>query len=639
MKQSNFLYGNIGRYCIFTLILLVSGCKKSFLDVVPDNVATIDHAFANRVEAEKYLFTCYSYLPREGDPDMNPGFNGGDETWTYWPMTLDYFSLDSYEIARGLQTKVNPKMNYWDGYDNRPLWTGIRNCNIFLENVDKVVDLEPYVKDRWVAEVRFLKAYFHWYLFRMYGPIPILDKNFSTTATPEEVKVYRQPVDSVVNYIANLIDEASFGNANVGLPAKINNRFTELGRVTKVAALSIKARLLVTAASPLFNGNADYANLKNNDGTALFNPVYDERKWLRAAEACKKAIDMALESDVALYRFVPKAGTVDEDTQIEMNIRNAVCEKWNKELIWGSTSDGTPTYWIQLFACPQLDPNEISRELKGKYAPTLKMAELFYSKNGVPIEEDNNWDYANRYELKTVGPQDKGMQEGYQTVGLHFGREPRFYADIAFDGSKWRMANKVYDIKSKSGEHSGKKQSRMYSITGYYTKKLVNWNLVATKTSTTVESYPWPIMRLADLYLLYAEALNESGNSKDALPYLNQIRERAGLKSIEESWAVHSKRPDKYTTVAGLREIIHRERGIEMAFEASRFWDLRRWKTAAKALNEPVYGWNITQETTEEYNTRVFLFNQRFIAPRDYLWPINDYALQINPKLVQNTGW
>jgi len=639
MKQSNFVRRNIGKCCLFVIVLMISGCKKSFLDVVPDNVATIDHVFANRIEAEKYLFTCYSYLPREGNPDMNPGFNGGDETWTYWPMTLDFFSLDSYEIARGLQTKVNPKMNYWDGYDSRSLWTGIRNCNIFLENVDKVVDLEPYVKDRWVAEVKFLKAYFHWYLFRMYGPIPILDKNFSTTATPEEVKTYRQPVDSVVNYISNLIDEASFGNANVGLPAKINNRFTELGRVTKVAALSIKARLLVTAASPLFNGNTDYINLKNKDGKALFNPVYDEKKWVRAAEACKKAIDMALESDVALYRFVPKAGTVNEDTQIEMNIRNAVCEKWNKELIWGATSDGSPTYWIQLFACPQLDPNNISRELKGKYAPTLKMAELFYTKNGVPIEEDKNWDYANRYELKTVTAQDKGMQEGYQTVALHFGREPRFYADIAFDGSKWLMSNKEYEIKSKSGEHSGKKQPRMYSITGYYTKKLVNWNLVATETSTTVESYPWPIMRLADLYLLYAEALNESGNSKAALPYLNQIRERAGLKSTEESWTAHSKRPDKYTTVTGLREIIHRERGIEMAFEASRFWDLRRWKTASKLLNEPVYGWNITQETIEEYNTRVFLFNQGFIAPRDYLWPINDYALQINPNLVQNTGW
>ncbi|MGE8292317.1 MAG: RagB/SusD family nutrient uptake outer membrane protein, partial [Sphingobacterium sp.] len=453
MKQSNFVRRNIGKCCLFVIVLMISGCKKSFLDVVPDNVATIDHVFANRIEAEKYLFTCYSYLPREGNPDMNPGFNGGDETWTYWPMTLDFFSLDSYEIARGLQTKVNPKMNYWDGYDSRSLWTGIRNCNIFLENVDKVVDLEPYVKDRWVAEVKFLKAYFHWYLFRMYGPIPILDKNFSTTATPEEVKTYRQPVDSVVNYISNLIDEASFGNANVGLPAKINNRFTELGRVTKVAALSIKARLLVTAASPLFNGNTDYINLKNKDGKALFNPVYDEKKWVRAAEACKKAIDMALESDVALYRFVPKAGTVNEDTQIEMNIRNAVCEKWNKELIWGATSDGSPTYWIQLFACPQLDPNNISRELKGKYAPTLKMAELFYTKNGVPIEEDKNWDYANRYELKTVTAQDKGMQEGYQTVALHFGREPRFYADIAFDGSKWLMSNKEYEIKSKSGEH------------------------------------------------------------------------------------------------------------------------------------------------------------------------------------------
>lgn len=635
----NIRYKYIRITALLVLLTACLACKKSYLDVVPDNVATIDNAFSNRNEAEKFLFTCYSYLPREGNPDMDPGFNSGDEVWTYWPMTLDFFTLDSYQIARGEQNKANPKMNYWDGYDNRSMWQGIRNCNIFLENVDKVIDLQPYIKERWVAEVKFLKAYYHWYLFRMYGPIPILDRNLPDAATPEEVRVPRQPVDSVVNYIAGLIDQATAGNASAGLPDKITSRATELGRITKVAALSIKARLLVTAASPLFNGNSDFNGLKNKDGKALFTSAYDAKKWTRAADACKKAIDAALAADVKLYHFTPTVGEIDDATQTEMNIRNAVCEKWNSELIWGGTADGTPSYWIQLFACPQLDPNNVSRELKGKFAPTMKMAELFYTKNGVPIEEDNTWDYSNRYELRTTTAKDSQIQEGYQTPALHLDREPRFYADIAFDGSKWYMQNGLYNINSKAGENSGKKQSRMYSVTGYYTKKLVNWNLVATPTTISVESYPWPIMRLADLYLLYAEALNETGNPSAALPYLNQIRERAGLQSVESSWTHFSNNPSKYTSVAGMRDIIRQERGIELAFEGSRFWDLRRWKTAAKILNAPIYGWNITQTTFEEYNTRVLLFSQSFVAPRDYFWPIGEYAIQINPNLVQNTGW
>src|SRR3546814_3486871 len=83
--------------------------------------------------------------------------------------------------------------------------------------------------------------------------------------------------------------------------------------------------------------------------------------------------------------------------------------------------------------------------------------------------------------------------------GLHFNREPRFYADMAFDGSKWFMQTGTYNIQSKSEQHTGKKQSRLYSITGYYTKKLVNWNLVATQTSVNIEAYPWPIIRLGEL--------------------------------------------------------------------------------------------------------------------------------------------
>lgn len=629
-------------FWIAPLISLLVACQ-GYLDVVPDNVPTMEHAFSNRNEAEKALFTCYSYLPNEANPDYNPAFNGGDEVWTYWPMTQDYFSLDSYNIARGLQTKASPLMNYWDGYNGRSMWQGIRMCNIFMENIDNVPDIADYEKERWVAETKFLKAYFHWYLFRMYGPIPIMDKNLPITASPEEVKVSRQPVDVVVDYIASLLDEAAAGDDFSGLPLTITSRSTELGRVTKVAALAIKARLLVTAASPLFNGNTDYRALANTDGTPLFNSTADPDKWIRAAEACREAVDAAERAGLELYTFSSSQVSLNDAQKQEMSIRNAVTEKWNNELIWGATNDdlgnARPSYWIQLFACPQLDPAVTNLNLKGKFAPTLKMAEMYYTANGVPIEEDKTWDYNNRYELRTVTSADVAMQANYRTVGLHFGREPRFYASIAFDGSKWLMRNGTFNIQSKIGQHSSKRQSRIYSVTGYFTKKVVNWNLVATSSAVTVEPYPWPIMRLADLYLLYAEALNEADRSEEALPFINKVRERAGLKSVEQSWSEYSTNPDKYTSKTGLRSIIQQERGIELAFEGSRFWDLRRWKTATRELNSSVYGWDIEQATYEDYNRRVVLFRQSFDNLRDYLWPIHENTLQINPNLVQNPGW
>ena len=623
------------------LTLMLNSCKKSFLDVVPDNVSTINHAFANRNEAEKFLFTCYDGLPREGHPEMNAGMNTGDEFWIYWPMPTgeDYSSLSPYNIARGLQNKDEPDLNYWDKFDGRSMWNGIRNCNIFLENIDKVRDLEPYMKDRWVAEVKFLKAYFHWYLFRMYGPIPVVDKNLPISASPEEVKVSRQPVDSVVNYIVNLLDQAAAGQGSVGLPDKILNLSTELGRITKPIALAIKARVLVTAASPLFNGNPDFSNLRNPDGKALFSSTYDQKKWERAAAACKTAILAAKNAGIDLYRFNSATTSVDEATKIEMSIRNAVCEKWNTELIWGTTTKPNDTWTLQLYAAPQLEPSVANSGLKGQLAPTLKMAELFYTENGVPITEDKTWDYANRFQFRTSTPADVGIQNDYQSVALHFDREPRFYADMAFDGSKWFMENKNFNIQSKSGQYSGKKQSRIYSVTGYYTKKLVNWKMVASATNITVERYPWPVMRLGDLYLLYAEALNETDNRSLALEYINMIRDRAGLKSVESSWTNFSKNPSKYTEKNGLREIIQQERLIEMAFEGSRFWDLRRWKKAGELLNQPIYGWNVIGSNYADYNQRVLLFNQSFNSPRDYFWPIKDYNITVNPNLVQNVGW
>src|SRR5690606_9015382 len=116
------------------------------------------------------------------------------------------------------------------------------------------------------------------------------------------------------------------------------------------------------------------------------------------------------------------------------------------------------------------------------------------------------------------------------------------------------------------------------------------------------QQFPYPIIRIPDLYLLYAEALNEAyGPSDEAMKYIDLVRERSGLKGIVFSWSNYSSTPDKFRDKDGLREIIHQERLIELAFEGHRFWDLRRWKKAIQVLNRPIQGWNIDQESPEDY--------------------------------------
>lgn len=118
---------------------------------------------------------------------------------------------------------------------------------------------------RWIAEVQVLKAFYHYYLLQLYGPIPIVDENLPISATEEEVRIKRDKVDEVIEYIVNSIDEVY-----MDLPLRITNQSTEMGRLTRPAALAIKAKVLLLAASPLFNGNTDYANFKDWDGEPFF---------------------------------------------------------------------------------------------------------------------------------------------------------------------------------------------------------------------------------------------------------------------------------------------------------------------------------------------------------------------------------
>src|SRR5690606_12247571 len=136
------------------------------------------------------------------------------------------------------------------------------------------------------------------YLFRLYGPIPLIKENLPISAGVDEVQLKRNSSDECINYIVELLDEAA-----PNLPVRIINEVAELGRFTRSIVLALVAEVLITAASPLFNGNIDYTGLVNHDGQALFSTTYDPSKWNRAADAIKEAIDVCEAAGYKLYKY------------------------------------------------------------------------------------------------------------------------------------------------------------------------------------------------------------------------------------------------------------------------------------------------------------------------------------------------
>lgn len=628
-------------------VLTVTACN-AFLDVVPDNVAVIDNAFTNQQEAEKFLFTCYSYLPGTGEPSGNVGLTAGDEIWLNMPNHVPAPAWDY--IAKGIRTADQAYPDYWKGSDyTYAMFTAIRDCNIFLENVEdmtKVPDLSVDKRARWIAEVKFLKAYYHFYLLRMYGPIPICDTNIPVSASPEEVQVKRNTFEECVDYIVDLLDEC-----NSDLPAVIINRQSELGRITKPINRAVKAQVLLLAASPLYNGNPDFANFTDKDGVHLFPTSENPDKWNKAADAALDAIMSAESAGHELYYFDESDAPFDisETTKTQLSIRMAICDRWNDEIVWGrSNGRGRAGGTLQAGCMPRLDASMNVNQVRGCVAPTLEIVKEFYTENGVPIDEDKTLDFSDIEELREATEEEKyNFSVGYTTARINFDRENRFYADIGFDGGKWIMEYHpsqsdvdTYVLQAKQGQLGHGEVNGATSSTGYFTKKLVHWESGFGNTTAGVYEYAWPEIRLADLYLMYAEALNEvSGPVDDVHYYINEVRKRAGLESVADSWTKYSNNPAKPETKEGMREIIRRERLIELALEGSRYWDLLRWKQAPDYLNRPIEGWDVSQTETEAYYKVQTIFNRSFSAPRDYFNPIPNQEMMRNDNLVQNPGW
>lgn len=644
------------KIALLSLAAFGAAACGDWIDMVPDNVPTIDMAFKTRTNAEKMLFTCYDYIPDHANPWSTPGIGAGDEVWNCAEKTYYYTNETGFRIAKGLQNTNDPYMNYWSGSSSgssrcNNLFVGINVCNTFIDNIDRVPDMTTADKARWKAEAKVVKAYLHFWLLQLYGPIPFIEKNIEVSASPEEVKVVREPVDRVAEKIVALIDEALAGDA---LPLYIRLRDTEMGRITRPAALAIKAKVLATVASPLFNGNGDFAFYKNAEGENLISAEYDPAKWEAARDACREAIESAHEAGHGLYEFDETVNGISDTTRLELTLRHTIIQRYDRELIWGIRRLSTTRDLMGICNAPLTDYQQGQQIgwCKMMHNPTLDVVEQFYTNKGLPIDEDRTWDYEHRYEVAETPyhGHEYYIEKGARTARLHMFREPRFYAWIGFDRGKWFTLEAPSDRESfavycKSGERAGRSLDN-YSVTGFFTKKMVSYKLVMTQGSHTGEAschYAFPIVRLADLYLLYAECLNECKEAPDAevSEYVQKVRDKAGLDretgSLEQTWAAYAKDPSKPATKEGMREIIRRERMIELSFEGPRFHDLRRWKLCMDYFNRPVRGWDVTA-TDETFYTPSYIYFRKF-TPRDYFWPIRLDDLYKNNKLQQSPLW
>lgn len=620
-------------YILILSVFIIVSCDN-YLDIIPDNIATMDHAFRDKTRAEQYLFQCYSYMPRNGLAQSPGRFD--DFMWSH--KGVDWLNQLQYIILRDRNNANNPHLSYWSGTGGATnLFIAIRDCNTLIERINEVVDMDQFEKDRWAAEAKFLKAYYHFTLLQMYGPIPIIKENLPINASKEEVSVFREPVDEVFDYIVQILDEAI-----PYLPLTIQQLVMEQGRITQPIALALKAKVLVTAASPLFNGNPDYKTMVDKRGVQLFNQTYDPAKWEKAVIACKNAIDTAHLAGHALYEF--QSVGLSDTTRLIAQPSRIITDKWNPEHIWG-TGHFSVSRLSEEFTIPALEPNH-NPFCRSVTVPTLKAVETFYSENGVPINEDIYYDYQNRYELTITQEEDYLLvQPKAITARLHLNREPRFYGSIGFDNGWWygigRFKEKEqWPINAKAGEASGPRGIERLSLTSFFVKKLSNFNATYNNTSYVTSAWDFPIIRLADLYLLYAESLNETLDTPndEVYYYIDRIRERAGLKGVVESWSTYSVQSEKYKTKEGMREIIQQERSIELAFEEHRFWDVRRWGLSSQEFNGSVQGWYYQGEDDAEFY-RVTTVDNVIFTNRDIFWPIRNYDISVNPNLLQNLGW
>ena len=542
------------------LLLGATGCKKDFLDRYPLDEISDENYWKTEEQLKLAANGTYAYLKGKNSIDLE---NLGDNT--IWPSVTNFqqISTGNYENDLG---SINSE--WVTPYD------GIRRCNHFLENYQRATAVREEVRERYAGEVRFVRAYLYWYLTQFYGDVQLITK----TLVPTDPEIYgtRQPKAEVVDFI---LDELSA--ASQVLPVTYTSKATDYGRITKGAALALKARV------------------------ALFNEKFDV-----AEQAAKEVMDLGIyelynngDPSRSYYELFTYAG--------QQSVNDA-----NKETI------------LARVYVPEISVHNLSREIQVpdqaiRWNPTKSLVDSYLMIDGMPINKSPLYD-VNSYE-EIFEQRDPRMTQTVLAPGYEWGGKD--------DGDANNLPNTIFNLPKFKSDKKG-----AVTVTGYYFTKYAE---ISTVGVVGKDENDIILIRYAEVLLTYAEAKLEQGTltQDDIDMTINLLRDRVGMHRMNitelNDWGMDLReeiRRERRVELAleGLRsfDILRWKQGHLLAEDVKGI--KKEWA--------PVQS-EVTNVATDSEGYIIFNTNRTFVDPKHYLWPIPLRQLERNPNLGQNPGW
>lgn len=593
---------------IFTIVVLIhlTSCNDDFQDLQPLDRYGEPAVWSDPALIQNFVNNIYFGIPHGFHALMLSSLT--DESMAVW----------DWETSNATKSLITPSYygvwdeNYWTGGRYKGMnWTNgyknIRAANLFLEKIESVEFEDENLKKRLTGEVHFLRAYLYHNLVSLYGGVPLISQAYDLN---DDFLVTRNTFEECINFITAECDAAA-----ALLPESHSSE--NKGRATKGAALALKARTLLYAASDLFN-NTSWAGgyLKPE----LIGYVGGDRMvhWQAAKDAAKAVMDLGVYS---LYKANPSPGDSIAKNFGEMFLQKETSEDIFVQFFLQKTDHGWDSYNPGLYNGPNGYHNW------GGNIPLGQLADDFEMKDGTRFDWNNPVHKADPYK----------------------NRDPRFYATILYEGSQWRKRPVDVIGSDPNGiiqvgyyEKWNAQQNKMDVVpgldtrkspiedwngtyTGYYLKKFIDPNVDAQYVKQDV---PWRYMRYTEVLLNYAEACIGLGQDEEARQYINMIRQRAGMPPVTESGAA-------------LVERYRNERRVEMAYEDQRYFDVRRWMIAPQVYTngqgvDVRYKLNPDNTTSTKPVFTPIQVQDRSWENRAYLLPIKFDEMNRNTNLFQN---
>lgn len=628
----------VSKIVFFVLLTVSLSSCNDFFEIPVTSDITLDSVFSSRNKAQRFLWTVYE----TGVSNGFPGWRDGGVAKGLCAAITDECILNGGESGVQAFCKGTWGPNDQQEFSMADAYKGIRNANIFLENAYKIPEAseeeilsgvksqDVYTtakeKSEMMAEARFFRAYQHFTMMERYGGIPIVTRTLSSN---DDMQIPRSTLETTLDFIVSECDSC----ARVLPNAYINSVYR--GRVTKGAALALKARALLYAASPLFNpvdGKAYYEDGINDMATKGFSDKdlvclpYSHERWKAAADAAKAVIDWA-EQESGWCAIDNTGNPFDDYNRATSNVNS-------NEVILNDRSHQTFATWGEGYGNEvRYYTNSIYGSWKRSHGVTFNFTKFYLKADGT----EQTW---NEYMGEDVSQY--GDYEEFKTKCKEM--EPRFQVSVMYS-SPDQIANGLESNKVIEGwwNQDGTKEivpaGKWMEASMYATFTGVG-HLKKYMVSMTHAQFPihWIMFRLAEQYLNYAEALNEySGPSQEVLDALNVTRKRAGLPIIDLSTAGSQE---------NLREMIHRERNVELLAEEHRMFDVRRWKIADQegVLKGGMYILRLHQQgdgTTPDPSKVIYKkirYEDRGWQDCMYLYPFDQSEMNLG-YLVQNPGW